>query len=356
MSWTILQVAYPFAPVGPDAVGGAEQVLSLLDRALTAAGHTSLVIATEGSAVAGTLLPVPAETGRLDDAVKARGRAQHRATIEAALQAWPVDLVHLHGLDFWAYRPAGVPMLATLHLPPGWYPEEAWRPDPHLFLNPVSGAQARACPPGARLLEPIANGVPVEALAAEPDRAREDFCLVLGRICPEKGIHLALEAARLAGVTLLVGGAVFPYAEHERYFAEEVRPRLDAHRRFLGPLGFAQKRDLLSRAKALLVPSLAPETSSLVAMEALACGTPVIAFPAGALPEIVEPGETGFLVDGVEAMARAIGRADEIDRRHCRRVARERFSGGRMAQGYFAAYRAILDRVAGRREPVGVLP
>jgi glycosyltransferase involved in cell wall biosynthesis len=339
VSLTVLSVAYPFAPVGPDAVGGAEQILSHLDRALTAAGHQSLVIAQEASEVAGTLLPVPRPTGPLDDAARAAGWARHRATILAALRAWPVDLVHLHGIDFPAYRPRGVPTLATLHLPPAWYPPETWDDDPTLFLNPVSASQAGTCPAGSRILAPIPNGVPIDTLASDAPAAAH--CLFLGRICPEKGVHLALEAARKADADLLIGGQVFPYPAHEDYFAREVRPRLDARRRFLGPLGFAEKRRLLASARALLVPSLAPETSSLVAMEALACGTPVIAYRAGALPEIVDHGRTGYLVDSADDMAEAIGEAGRIDRALCRSVARARFALPRMVDAYMAAYRTV---------------
>src|ERR1044071_209514 len=113
---TVLSVAYPLAPVGPDAVGGAEQVLSLLDRALVEAGHRSIVVACAGSAPRGHLVEVPWEGGVLDDAVRERAWSRHRAAIAAALERWPVDVVHMHGHEFHAYLPApGVPVLATLH-------------------------------------------------------------------------------------------------------------------------------------------------------------------------------------------------------------------------------------------------
>lgn len=338
MSLTVLSVAYPFAPVGPDSVGGAEQVLSALDRALVRAGHRSVVVACEGSDVAGSLAPVPAPTDLIDDGVRDEAWLRHRAAIAGALARWPIDLVHLHGIDFSAYLPApGVPVLATLHLPPAWYSAEALRPErPDTWLHCVSDAQHAACPPGPRLLGPIENGVPYAALQAR--HAKRSFALVLGRICPEKGIHLAIDAAKLADIGLIIAGDVFGYEAHRRYFNEEVRPRLDARRRFIGPVGFARKRRLLSAARCLLVPSLAPETSSLVAREALSCGTPVVAFPNGALAEAVEDGRTGFLVDDVAAMAEAIGRAPTIDPVACRQVARERFSDERMIASYLGLY------------------
>ena len=197
------------------------------------------------------------------------------------------------------------------------------------------------------LLPPVRNGVPVDALGVAR-HARRSFALVLGRICPEKGQHFALDAARAAGVPLLLGGEVYPYAAHEAYFAREVVPRLDRLRRFLGPVGFARKRRLLAAARCVLVPSTAPETSSLVAMEAAACGTPVVAFASGALPEVVEHGRTGFLVPDAAGMAEAIGRVGALDPSRIRRVARERFSEARMAGEYLA----LLRRLARERGSV----
>src|SRR5262249_25501474 len=142
---------------------------------------------------------------------------------------------------------------------------------------------------------------PVACLATRV--SRRNFVLSLGRICPEKGYHLALEAAIAARLPMILAGEIFRYEAHERYYAQEIAPRLNGVRKFIGPVGLARKRRLLSAARCLLVPSLVPETSSLVAMEALACGTPVIAFPSGALAEIVEHGRTGFLVKNETEMA-----------------------------------------------------
>ncbi len=343
MSLTVLSVAYPLAPVGPDAVGGSEQVLHALDHALVAAGHNSIVVAVEGSQVAGSLVPVPRRNGPLDNDVREAAWPAHQAAILHALRKWPVDVVHMHGLDFWGYLPPpGLPVLATLHLPPSWYPEGSLDPNrPDTWLQCVSHAQHRACPPGINLIEPIENGVPVHALAARHCKRR--FALVLGRICPEKGIHLAIDAAKEADLPLLVAGELFPYHDHQRYFAEEVEPRLDRERRFIGPVGFARKRRLLTAAQCLLVPSLVDETSSLVAREAAACGTAVIAFPRGALPETVEHGRSGFLVADVGEMAAAIARAGTIRPQVCREVARERFSLESMVARYFDIYERLAS-------------
>jgi glycosyltransferase involved in cell wall biosynthesis len=340
---TILSVAYPLARVGPDSVGGAEQVLSAIDRLLHAQGHLSIVVAKQGSAVAGTLHEIPHATGTLTDPVREAAQAATGSAVVAAMRTNDIDLIHLHGVDFAKYLPPpGPPVLATLHLPPSWYPAAALRPSrPDTWLHGVSSSQASTMQGMARpMLQPIPNGVDVEALAAGR-HARRRFALMLGRICPEKGQHLALDAAHAAGIALLLGGEVFPYTDHQHYYDRAVAPRLDRSRRFLGPVGFARKRRLLAAASCVLIPSLAPETSSLVAMEAAACGTPVIAFPSGALPEVVEHGRTGFLVQDTAAMAVAIGRASELNPEFIRGVARERFSQTRMVASYIGLYRRL---------------
>jgi glycosyltransferase involved in cell wall biosynthesis len=340
MSLTVLSVAYPLAPVSPDAVGGAEQVLSALDGALVAHGHRSLVIAMEGSCVAGELLAVPAETGPLDETARRRAHARHREAIAKALDRYPIDVVHLHGIDFYAYQPDRAPTLVTLHLPLDWYPSEALHPNrPDLWLHAVSKSQQATAPAGTVLTDPIPNGVDVDALSQR--HARRGFALLLSRICPEKGIHLAIDAAKAVDMPLLIGGEVYRYADHERYFETEVAPRLDARRRFLGPLGLTRKRRFLNAARCLVIPSLARETSSLVAMEALACGTPVVAFPNGALSEVIEHGRTGFLVTSVEEMAEAMRHAGDLSPIACQRAVRERFSLTVMVEGYFRAYEAL---------------
>jgi len=345
MGLTVLQVAYPLAPVGPDTVGGAEQILYWLDRGLTERGHRSLVLAQEGSAPVGTLIPVPKVTGRLDDA-KAAAQARHRDGIARALGRHPVDLVHLHGIDALDYLPPpGVPVIITLHLPPDWYPAEIWTLDrPDTWLVPVSDSQRRNCPHSRLLLDPVPNGVPVDDLAWHAPKG--GFTAALGRICPEKGFEHAVDATKLAAVPLMIAGRIYPYDWHRRYFAEVLKPRLDRRRRYVGPLGFRGKRRLMGMATAVLVPSTCQETASLVAMEALACGTPVIAFPNGALPEVVEDGLTGYLVPDAQAMADAIPLARRIDPDACRAAARARFSPAAMVDGYLAAYRHALS---GRR-------
>jgi glycosyltransferase involved in cell wall biosynthesis len=338
---TVLSVAYPLAAVGPDAVGGAEQVLTQLDAALVEAGHRSIVIACEGSQVAGELVAVPRTSGPLDEVAVEAARARHRKSLARVLARTHVDLIHLHGIDFHAYMPPpGPPVVATLHLPIDWYPPAALRPvRPDTWLHCVSPTQHEGCDASPSLLSPIENGV---AIADPPARhAKRNFALMLSRICPEKGVHLAIEAAKRAELDLLIGGEVFPYDAHQRYFIEEVKPRLDRRRRFLGPVGLARKRRLLAAARCVAIPSLVPETSSLVAREALAAGTPIVAFRQGALVDTIENGRTGFLVDSIEELASAMLRAGCLSASACRAAAAKRFSLRAMISAYFDVYHRL---------------
>jgi glycosyltransferase involved in cell wall biosynthesis len=339
---TVLQVAYPFAPVSLDAVGGAEQVAAALDRGLTARGHRSIVIACAGSQTCGRLVPI--EVCPPFD-VRARVSVHRRVTeaIRETLESTPVDLVHMHGLDYHEYLPAeGVPVLATLHMPVSYYPASIFQSSrPHTILNCVSEAQRRTFPRCTQIVDSIDNGIPLE-LFPRSSGPREEFALALGRICPEKGFHLALEAAGQAGTPLWIAGSVFPYQEHEQYFERELLPRLSPPHRFLGPVGFAEKVELLSRARCLVLSSLVAESASLAAMEAMACGTPVVSFSRGAPATFIENGKTGFQVNSVKEMAAAILRCGEIHAEDCRRRARLSFSADRMVNRYIDLYARLL--------------
>jgi glycosyltransferase involved in cell wall biosynthesis len=342
---TVLSVSFPFSPVRPDAAGGAEQVLGSIDRGLVRDGHRSVVIGPEGSRISGELIATPGVKTTIDTRAWQSAHDAYRREIAKALQTSPVDVVHMHGLDFRSYLPAApVPTVATLHLPIDWYDASLFRaPPPNLTLTCVSNAQRRRVPPDALPVDVIPNGVP---LADRPWRemARRRFVLALSRICPEKGVHLALSAAQRARIPLILAGCVSSFETHQRYYRETIAPRLDDTRRFIGPVGPRRKRRLLSAARCLLVPSLAPETSSLVTMEATACGTPVVAFASGALSELVEHGVTGYLVDSVEEMAEAIAATDQIDPAACRLRAEARFSAQRMVADYIALYESLALR------------
>jgi glycosyltransferase involved in cell wall biosynthesis len=346
MSFTVLSVAFPFAAVGPACVGGAEQVLGELDRAIVAAGHTSLVLACEGSQPAGKLIAISGpQSCILDARAQSACRARVQQAIGRTFASHPVDLVHMHCMDFHAYTlPAGVPVLVTLHLPISWYPPDAWTRFPHYRFCCVSQSQRRTCPPELASACVIENGVPIPPNAEEVRRG--DYALVLGRICPEKNAHQALEAGTRAGIAVWLAGQVFPYREHLDYFRQKIEPLLRERRngvqhRFLGPVVPEERNRLLAGARCLLHPTLAPETSSLVAIEALMAGTPVIAYPSGALTEIVEDGVTGFLVRNVDEMAGALARISAPSPLSCRRAAEQRFDSRRMIDRYLGLYESM---------------
>lgn len=337
MSLRILSVAYPFAPVGAGSVGGAEQILFHLDQALVQSGFESIVIAPQESRVSGTLVRAPLTNGVITSEARAKTYASLRGLLARTVEQFDPDLIHLHGVDFYEYLPADDrPVLVTLHLPVHFYPHwifELQRARTYLLC--VSESQRRSCPRSKILLSWIENGVPLPFDGPTP---KGEYAVCLSRIAPEKNVHAALRAASEAGISCRLAGKVFPYSEHLEYFAKEVVPLLDDRRRFVGPVAGPEKWRLLAGARCLLQPSLAAETSSLVAMEALACGTPVIAFPSGALPDIVAEGQTGFLVNSAAEMARAIPFASQLDPEICLRAARTRFSIERTTQDYFNLY------------------
>jgi glycosyltransferase involved in cell wall biosynthesis len=171
---------------------------------------------------------------------------------------------------------------------------------------------------------------------------KDDYLLWIGRLNDEKGPNRAIAAALEAGERLLLAGPVQP--GEEEFFAAEVEPHLDGHRiRYIGEVG-DEKGDLYAGASALLMPIRWPEPFGLVMTEAMACGTPVIAFPEGSAPELVLDGETGFVVNDEHEMAAAVGRLHEIDPRRCRESARERFDVAAVAEAYEHAYELVASR------------
>jgi glycosyltransferase involved in cell wall biosynthesis len=275
----------------------------------------------------------------IDATVRACVYGACRSAIGNALDELDIDVVHMHGIDFHEYMPPeGVPVLVTLHLPVSWYPEEALKTQrPCTYFNCVSKAQERSLPGGAGPVLRIENGVDVDFWRTGRT-VKKDYALSMGRICPEKGFHIAMDAAGAAGVPFVLAGALFGYKEHEEYFRGYIVPRLSAAARFIGQVGPGRKKSLLSGARCLLAPSLVAETSSLAAMEALASGTPVVAFPNGALAEIVEDGRTGFLVKDEKEMSFAIRECQGLSREACRRSAAEKFPSSAMVEKYFETY------------------
>lgn len=339
---TILNVAFPLLPVGSDSGGGAEQILYLLERGLADAGHHSIVIAAKGSNVSGDLIETPSAISQITDAVRAEAQQTHARIIKQVLACTTIDLIHFHGLDFQAYLPFEKrPMLATLHLPIDLYCLSAL--NGNVQLNCVSQNQARSIPGVARC-PVVENGINIGKYKL--GSAKRGYLLWLGRICPEKGAHIALRVAHRIDLPMVIAGPVHPFHDHQVYFSENVLPLLDNKRRYIGPVGIQKKAQLLSEASCLLMPSLIAETSSLAAMEAIASGTPVVAFRSGALPEIVEHGVTGFIVDSEEEMERSVENVATLSPHVCRSRALERFDYRRMVAAYVELYRRVISDFA----------
>ncbi len=243
-----------------------------------------------------------------------------------------------------------VPMLTTMHC--------AIEPDTRFvwdryggYYNTISQAQFRTVPP---LEKPRHAGVVYNAVdvASFPFRERkDDYLLCLNRVHPAKGTHLAIEVARRAGRKLIIAGKVD--RDGREYYETAVRPLVDGRDVvFLGEADCRLKRELYAAAACVLMPICWDEPFGLVMVEAMACGTPVIAFNRGAAPELIVDGETGFLVEDVDSMMEALGRIDTIEPDHCRQHVQANFDVPVMVEGYLRLYREI----AGAHVPLGQAP
>ena len=237
-----------------------------------------------------------------------------------------------------------IPVLATLHLPRKFYPSAHFQDLPaNLTINCVSESQAASFRDVQQLAGVVRNGIDLERFTFSSKK--DNYLLWLGRICPEKGTHVALDVAQQAGLRIVVAGQVYPFSYHQQYFQDEVAPRLNAMQGnavMVGDISFEEKLNLLRHARAVLIPSLVDETSSLVAMEAMACGTPVICLRCGALPEVVADGETGFVVDSTEEIVQAIRQAGSISPHDCRQRVEQLFTATRVADEYELLYRKVI--------------
>jgi glycosyltransferase involved in cell wall biosynthesis len=330
-------LAPPWIPVPAPAYGGIEEVVRLLCEGLVDRGHEVTLFAPPGSR-SKARVHNPLCDAHPEEMQSSRVEADHVARAFRAIDEDGFDVVHDH-TGFVALAMAdrlGVPFVHTLHGP---FDDEACvfyrEHGAKARLVALSAYQRDAAPPEAGRPDVVPNPVDVGEwpFAAE----KEDFVLWIGRMSPDKGPHRAIDAARRAGVPLVLAGPVQP--GQEKFFAEEVEPHVDgAAVRYAGEADSSAKRDLYVRARGLLMPIRWPEPFGLVMVEAMACGTPVIAFPEGSAPELVIDGESGFVVDDEAGMAAAIGRLDEVDPARCREITAERFGVDAVVERYEAVY------------------
>lgn len=351
MALTILSVASPFIPIDSDSETTEGQVVAALDAALTRLGHRSVVIGIEGAAIAGTLVPLPRPSAQAAANGTGAVHAKLRGAIEAALDRYPVDLIHIHAPDVaGSLPPPGLPALVTLHLPLDRYPAAVFRTDrPETYFHGLSATQTRDLPAGLPLMPPVEPGVAVERLHIRiPKR---NFVVALGPVDRFSRFDLALDAAHALDIQFVLSGEVPATAADRQYFLEKIKPRLDPRRRFIGPVGFSRRRWMLGAARCLVSLRDAPVAADLAVLEALACGTPVVGFAADFLAETIEPGLTGYLIDDPAALPAAIEATGTIDPEACRQVARVRYSNEAMAGRYLTLYDELTQ---GIRASVGM--
>jgi glycosyltransferase involved in cell wall biosynthesis len=344
----IAQIAPLTESVPPKLYGGTERVIAYLVDELSKQDHAVTLFASGDSRTAATLVPVCPEALRLGNPTM-DPVAWHVLMLEQVVQrAAEFDVIHFH-IAPWHYPVASrlqSPHLATLH---GRLDLPELVPLHQTFsaLPVVSISEAqRHFLPHANWLGTVYHGLPPEQFRF---RARPDgYLAFLGRISPEKRVDRAIAIARACGWPLRIAAKID--AVDRAYFERDIRPLLDDPLvDFVGEIGDSEKSDFLGGARALLFPIDWPEPFGLVMIEALACGTPVVAFRGGSVPEIIDHGTTGFIVETVEHAIEATRRIDEIDRARCRAVFDERFAVSRMAADYVRLYQQLADGATSNR-------
>jgi glycosyltransferase involved in cell wall biosynthesis len=320
----------------PREYGAWETVASNVTEGLVARGWDVTLFAT-GDSVTGARLHAVVGRGYEEDASVDPKVAEYLHIPEAFEHAAEFDLIHSH-CDFMALaytRLVETPVLTTIHGFSSPQIMPAYRKYRDCYFVSISDSDRH---PDLDYVATVYNGIDLSLYPLRPGDG--DDLIFLGRIHPDKGVHLAIEVARGSGRRLIVAGII----QDESYFREQVEPHLDDERiRYVGPLDVRGKNELFSRAHALLHLNTIPERFGLVLAEANAAGVPVIAMDLGSCREVIQDGQTGFLVNNVEQAVQALGRIPEIDRRACRRRVEECFSIDTMVEAYERVYAAIFQ-------------
>ncbi|UWZ85786.1 glycosyltransferase family 4 protein [Occallatibacter riparius] len=340
----IAQIAPLQESVPPRLYGGTERVVSYLTEELVRQGHDVTLFASGDSKTAGKLKAICPQATRLSKQEIPRPLAWDVLQAEiVAQEAHKFDVIHSHAdfLMFPQIRDRQIPAVTTMHGRldiPDLFP--LFKEFNDMRLVSISDAQ-RAPMSWANWVATVHHGLPEKAFTARESKG--EYLAFLGRVSPEKGLPSAIRIAKMTGLPLRIAAKVDP--TDRKYFEKNVKPLLnDPQLEFLGEIGDDQKCSFLSNAHAVLFPINWPEPFGLVMIESLACGTPVIAFPGGAVSEILEDGVTGFIVRNAKAAAEAVKRIPTISRNRCREVFETRFSTRRMCEDYVQVYERIAEQ------------
>ena len=337
----IAQVAPLYESVPPKLYGGTERVVSSLTEELVAQGHDVTLYASGDSVTSARLVAMCPESLRL--APHSKDHIAHHILMldQVFSDKNNFDIIHFH-IDYLHYllsRRYNLTHVTTLH---GRLDIPDLQPLYRNFYDmpvvSISDAQ-RAPLPWLNWQGTVYHGLPLNRFVAHPEQGK--YLAFLGRISPEKGLDQAIEIAKRAGMPLKIAAKV-DRADQE-YFDTLIKPLLKHPLiEFIGEIGYPEKNDFLGNAYALLFPIDWPEPFGLVMIEAMGCGTPVIAYPCGSVPEVMEDGITGFVVSGLGAAVKAIERIPQLNRRAVRETFEQRFSACRMAQDYVAIYERLI--------------
>lgn len=332
-------IAPPWLAVPPPAYGGTEVVIDHLARGLAARGHEVRLFASGDSTCPVKRSSLYAEALGIWPDEAALAELRH---VSAAYQELTdLDVVHDHtllGPLVGALGDSG-PLVATNHHPFDRGLDDVLAGvDERVVVVAISAAQA-ASAKRTRVAAVIHHGIDVGAFPAGPGG---DYAVFLGRMSPDKGVDLAIDAAQLAGIPLVIAGKCAE-ADERAYFVDKIRPRLGPAVDFVGEVAWQAKVALLGGARCLLNPIRWNEPFGMVMIESLACGTPVVASDAGAAPEIIEQGQTGYLAGDVSELAAAVIASGELDRDACRASAHSRFSTERMVAEHLSLYERIVQ-------------